>query len=386
MTTTLLPRALNITLEEVTPAELVSRVTELLSQPGWRFGHLTARSLDTRRTAVEVLLLDTRHSGMTILSAPLAAGQSEYPSLTLTIPAAHWAERAVGDMFGIRAVEHPRWKSLLLHDDRWPLDLFPLAGSAQATSPREPYRFLQVTGQGIHEIPVGPIHAGIIEPGHFRFSCLGEIITNLEIRLGYQHRGIEKRLTEVPWSQARYLAESASSDTAAGNALAHALAVEQLLGIPPPPRAAALRTVALELERLANHIGDTGALAGDIGYSPGSSLFPPLRGATLALALLLSGNRRQRWFIQPGGVARDLDDDRRRALLAGVRELARRVTDHLPLVLEHPGVIERMENVGRLTPALACDFGIVGPAGRASGSRYDVRNHFVEGVPRVVES
>ena len=122
---------------------------------------------------------------------------------------------------------------------------------------------------------------------------------------GYQHRGIEQRLTQVPWPQARYLAESASSDTAAGHALAHALALEQILGVAPPPRAAALRTLALELERLANHVGDIGALAGDIGYSPGASLFPPLRGATLALAQLLTGNRRQRWFIQPGGVVRD---------------------------------------------------------------------------------
>jgi len=368
--------ASGITVLSVTPAELASRAAALLRQPGWRFCHLTARGLDDRTVAVEVLLLDTRQNAITLLSAPLAEGQCEYPSLTAKAPAAHWAERAIGDMFGIRAAGHPRWKSLLLHDDRWPLDLHPLAGSAQVTCPREPYRFMVVTGEGNHEIPVGPIHAGIIEPGHFRFSCVGEIITNLEIRLGYLHRGVEKRLTELPWPQARFVAESASSDTAAGNALAHVLALESLLHVAPPPRAVALRVVALELERLANHVGDLGALSGDIGYSPGSALFPPLRGATLGLAQLLTGNRRQRWFILPGGVSQDIDDDRRRALLHGVRELAEQITAHLPLVLEHPGVIERMEGVGRLAPALARDFGIVGPAGRASGSRYDVRCHF----------
>ncbi len=379
--TTLQPCAPALSHITVTPADLATQVTALLLQPGWRFGHLTARSLDARHTAIDVLLLDTQRGAVTCLTAPLADGQAEYPSLTAQLPAAHWAERAVGDLFGLRAVGHPRWKSMLLHNDRWPVDLFPLAGAAQATTPREPYRFLQVSGSGIHEIPVGPIHAGIIEPGHFRFSCVGEIITNLEIRLGYQHRGIEGRLTEVPWRQARYLAESASSDTAAGNALAHALAVEHLLGIAPPPRAAALRILALELERLANHIGDIGALSGDIGYSPGASLFPPLRGATLALAQTLTGNRRQRWFVQPGGVARDLDDARRRALLQGVQDLARRVTDHLPLVLEHAGVLERMDGVGRLSPTLARDFSIVGPAGRASGTGYDARVFSPAGAP-----
>lgn len=360
----------------VTPEDLALRTRGMLAQPGIRFGHLTARNLDAARVAVEVLLLDTAQGQTTILSASLNAGDCEYPALTPLIPAAHWAERALGDFFGVRAVGHPKWKSLLLHDDRWPMDLFPLAGAEQATTPRSPYRFLKVEGEGIHEIPVGPIHAGIIEPGHFRFSCLGEIVTNLEIRLGYLHRGVGKRLTEMPWTHSRFLAESASSDTAAANALAHAVAMEQLLGVTPPPRATALRTLALELERLANHLGDLGALCGDIGYSPGASLFPPLRGATLALAQLLTGNRRQRWFIQPGGVTRDIDDTRHRALVQGLADLARRANDHLPLVLENPGVLERMEGTGRLSPTLARDFGIVGPAGRASGSRYDARRHF----------
>ncbi|OPZ87805.1 MAG: Formate hydrogenlyase subunit 5 precursor [bacterium ADurb.Bin429] len=362
---------------ETTPFELSARTKALLTQPGMRYGHLTARSLDEARVAIDILLLDTAQGQPLLLTAPLEAGTCEYPALTPAIPAAHWAERMLGDFFGLHAVGHPRWKSLLLHDDRWPMALCPLAGAEQATLPRTPYRFLKVEGEGIHEIPVGPIHAGIIEPGHFRFSCLGEIVTNLEIRLGYQHRGIEKRLTEVPWHQSRFLAESASSDTAAGNALAHATAIEQLLGITPPSRAIALRTLALEIERLANHLGDMGALCGDIGYSPGAALFPPLRGAALALAQFLTGNRRQRWFIQPGGVVRDLDAARRRALLHGVTDLAKQAHEHLPLVLEHSGVLERMEGAGRLSPALARDFGIVGPAGRASGTRYDIRRHFV---------
>lgn len=358
--------------------ELGAIVARLAVEPGWRFGHLTARSLDDARVAVEALLLDTDTGGYRIVSAPLADGVCAYPALTPLLPAAHWAERAVGDLFGVRAVGHPRWKRLLLHE-AWPDDLAPLAGSQQATLPREPYHFLKVRGEGIHEIPVGPIHAGIIEPGHFRFSCLGEVITNLEIRLGYQHRGVEKHLCEVPWTQARFLAESASSDTAAGNALAHAVAIEQLLDIDVPPRAQALRTIALEIERLANHIGDIGAVCGDIGYSVGASLFPPLRGAALALGQLLTGNRRQRWYIVPGGVMRELDDARRQALRQGVPALQKTVRAHLPLVLENPAVLERMEGTGRLAPGLAQDFGMVGPAGRASGSDYDARRAFAHG-------
>ncbi|MEI7831650.1 MAG: NADH-quinone oxidoreductase subunit C, partial [bacterium] len=210
-----------------------SEVARQAKQPGWRFGHLTARNIDNT-IAIEALLLDTNTGSHHIFSSPLEEGTVCYPSLTPLLPAAHHAERVVGDMFGIKATGHPRWKSLLLHE-AWPADLFPLAAADHATTPREPYQFLEVHGEGIHEIPVGPIHAGIIEPGHFRFSCLGEVITNVEIRLGYQHRGVEKRLTTVPWQQTRFIAESASSDTAAGNALAHAVALEQLLQLAAPP-------------------------------------------------------------------------------------------------------------------------------------------------------
>lgn len=359
-------------------SSLVPTVQRWLARPGRRFGHITARVVDGNHLSVETLLLDTRTGGCDIFTTLLPNGAREYPALTPAVPAAHWAERAIGDHFGLKATGHPRWKSLILHDNVWPPTFTPLAPDLGGT--REPYRFMAVEGEGIHEIPVGPIHAGIIEPGHFRFSCVGEIVTNLEIRLGYQHRGVERGLAQLPWQQTRYLAESASSDTAAGNALAHAVAIERLLRIEPPPRAQALRTMALEVERLANHVGDLGALAGDIGYSVGAALFPPMRGAALTLAVLLSGNRRQRWYVIPGGVARDLPDTRRRAFAQDLGDMTRRLRDMIPLLLENPAVLDRMEGTGRLRPALAHDFGLVGPAARASGSDYDTRQRFGHGL------
>ncbi|MHB9035155.1 MAG: hydrogenase large subunit [Armatimonadota bacterium] len=369
------------TRQELALSEMRDAVANALENDTWRFGHETARALADGGIALEVLLLDMTNGGGEILSARIPDGVWEYPSLTPQVHAAHWAERAIGDFFGLKAEGHPRWKSLILHE-AWPDDLTPLRSDSPGKSERilDSYEFMEVHGDGVHEIPVGPIHAGIIEPGHFRFSCLGEIITNLEIRLGYQHRGVERRLAEAPWQQARFLAESASSDTTIGNALAHAVAIEQILGVTPPPRAQFLRTIALEIERLANHLGDFGGLSADIGYSAGAATFARLRGAALGLGELLAGTRFQRAFVLPGGVARDLDDTRRTDLAQALSELTRKIEDSVPLVLENSAVIERMEGTGRLSPSLAREFGIVGPAGRASGGDYDARTAFCHGV------
>lgn len=344
-----------------------------------RYGHLTVRRTPNGSRQLEMLLLSPDDGSAEILSAPIPDGATEVPSLTAALPAAHWAERAIGDLWGVRAVGHPRWKSLILHD-AWPADQFPYATPADGQPAERETHFMAVSGLGVHEIPVGPIHAGIIEPGHFRFSCLGEVIANLEIRLGYQHRGVEARLAEVPWRHARHVAESASSDSAAANALAHSESLEGLWGIEIPERAKALRTLSLEIERLANHLGDLGALSSDLGFALGAASFGRLRGGSLGLAQSLSGSRFQRGFLCPGGVAWVVGESQLRALRTDLVELKPRIAEALKLFFDNPGIQERLEGVGVLQPSLAAEFGMVGPTARASGGAYDARRSFEHGL------
>lgn len=326
------------------------------------------------------LVLDPPAGSAECWETPLEADQ--YPSLTPALPQCHWFERALWDLFGLYADGHPRLKDVLLHDEYEP-DFQPLraglrpAGVVSAAHRR--YEFLRVEGEGVYEIPVGPIHAGIIEPGHFRLSCLGEVILNLEIRLGYLHRGVEKRLTEVPWQKARFVAEAASSDTAVANALAHAVAIESLLNIEIPPRAQYLRTLALELERIAMHIIDIGGMAVDIGFLGIASSLARMRGNALRLAELLAGSRFMRGYILPGGVKRDPGANLSR-IHQDSRKLYFALEPIISLFMDSPGAQERMEGVGRISPSLAREFGLAGVSARACGIAYDTRQHFKHGT------
>ena len=203
----------------------------------------------------------------------------------------------------------------------------------------------------------------------------GEIIVNLEIRLGFLHRGVEKRLTEVPWRKARFVAEAAASDTAAANALAHATALEMICEVEPPLRAQQLRTLALETERLAMHIGDVGGMAVDLGFLGIAAAGSRLRGSALAMADLLSGSRYLRGYICPGGVTRDPDK-----YLASIKktclDLRVRLAPLVELFMSNPTVYDRLRGTGKLSPSLAEEFGMVGVAARACGIEYDTRRSF----------
>jgi Ni,Fe-hydrogenase III large subunit len=356
-------------------SDWASVLSDRAKRPGVQYGHLTVRRDAGGGRLLEALLLDFENGSVEVLCAPIPNGTSEFPSVTGALPAAHWAERAIGDLWGLYAVGHQRWKSLLLHE-AWPADVFPFSKAQDGIPAQRESHFMVVGGTGVHEIAVGPIHAGIIEPGHFRFSCLGEIIANLEIRLGYQHRGVEQRLASVPWRQARHVAESASTDTTVANALAHAEAIEGLWGLEIPKRAASLRTVALEIERLASHLGDLGGLSADIGFALSAATFGRLRGTALGLGQTLSGSRFQRGFLCPGGLAFAVPDAGLRTLGTDLAAMGPLIDEACELLLENPGVQERMDGTGVLPPHLAREFAMVGPTARASGSKLDARGHF----------
>ena len=342
---------------------------------GPRYGHMTMRRDQDGRRRLEALILEPARGAARILSTWIPDGETEFPSVTDRLPAAHWGERAIGDYWGLKAFGHPRWKSLILHD-AWPSGFHPFWQPSDGPSRPREYKFMSVHGDGVHEIPVGPVHAGIIEPGHFRFSCLGEVVANLEIRLGYQHRGIELRLAEVPWRHGRHIAESASSDCAVANALAHSIAIENLLNVEVPIRAQALRTVALEIERLANHLGDLGSLCSDAGFAVGAAAFARLRGRVLGMGQTLSGTRFMKGFVCPGGIALAVGEERCRRLVQDLQILKEDTQGACKLMFGDPCLHERMDGIGALPSGLAAEFGMVGPVARASGSSYDARLHF----------
>lgn len=303
------------------------------------------------------------------------SGQA-FPTFTDVCPAVHWFEREVYDQFGIVPEGHPELNPLRFHEG-WPKRFFPSrsAGAPEA-EPRRGYHFLQVRGEGIHEVSVGPVHAGVIEPGHFRFSCAGETIQNLEIRLGYQHKGTEALLAGKPGPRQLILAESISGDTAVGHSNACARLLETVLGRTADAAAERWRSIALELERIANHVGDLGGLATDIGYLFGAAHFAHLRGQALGLLTHLTGNRYGRGLNRVGGLAPRIPGTAPEPILDRLRRLREDVGKAGSILLEAPSVVVRMEGTGGLPLQTAATLGVVGPAGRASGRDVDARRDF----------
>lgn len=299
-----------------------------------------------------------------------------FPSVTPYLPAANWYEREVQDMLGLTAVGHPDPRRLVLHED-WPSGLHPLrkdfpAGYRPPRAAGE-FPFQRVEGEGVMEIPVGPIHAGIIEPGHFRFSAVGETIVNLEARLFYSHRGMEKQAEGLTPERALLLAERLCGQCSASHAAAFAQAVERLGGAEPPPRAQYIRTIALELERLANHLGDIGNICAGTGFAFGAMLGARLREEVMRAAEALAGNRFLRGLTAVGGVRRDLTAEAARVLEFTLQRVDREFRDLCERLLATPSFLDRVQGTGRLSARVVRDLGVVGPAARAAGVDVDVR-------------
>lgn len=300
-----------------------------------------------------------------------------YPSLTPICPAAHWFEREIAEQWEIEPQGHPWLK---------PIRFLPKKENSSSHKHSEHpvtpglTNFFHMDGDEVHEVAVGPVHAGVIEPGHFRFQCHGETVHHLEISLGYQHRGVEKAMAGAPPNRRIHYAETLAGDTTIGHTTAYVTALEALCGSISPARAWAIRGIAAELERVANHIGDLGALAGDVGFLPTMSYCGRLRGDALNLTAALCGNRFGRGLVIPGGVAYDVESDMLPSLFSRLEALEKDTTNAVELMFDTPSVLARFEHTGTVPEDLARRIGLVGVAARASGVPCDVRQEFPYGI------
>jgi len=304
-------------------------------------------------------------------------------SMTPECPQIHLFEREIAEQYGLVPTGHPWLKPVRYHHawstrDAWnrPQDqpILPAVGE-----------FFQVEGEQVHEVAVGPVHAGIIEPGHFRFQCHGETVFHLEIALGFQHRGVEQAFVGGPDKRSLHYAQTLAGDSTVAHATSYSQAVETLSGGKVSAKAQAVRGIALELERLANHIGDLGALSGDVGFLPTASYCGRIRGDFLNMTALLCGNRFGRSLVRPGGVGFDLDEPLREELLKRLSTGEKDAAQAVNLLWENQSVMARFEDTGPLTRDQAVEWGIVGPAARASGLARDVRFHQPTGIYRFAQ-
>jgi Ni,Fe-hydrogenase III large subunit len=318
-----------------------------------------------------VVVLAADASGALELARAEVAGD-RFPSMTPRCPEVQLFEREIAERWGVQPEGHPWLKPV-----RFP----PQAGQAPAVGLIDYYR---VEGDEIHEVAVGPVHAGVIEPGHFRFQCLGEEVLHLEISLGYQHRGVARALLGGPDKRTIHYMETLAGDTSIGHATAYCQLHEALSATRVPARAHALRAVALELERLANHTGGLGALANDVGFLPTASFCGRLRGDFLNLTAALCGSRFGRGLVRPGGTAFDLPPEQAGPLAARLAAAARDAEGAVGLLWSTASVQARFEETGRVSPELARELGLVGVAARASGLKRDVRASHPWGLYRFV--
>ena len=347
-------------------------------------------------------------SGLVVLAHPVAGA---FPDVAAIFPVADRMQRAAFDLLGVAASAGDDRRKWLRHA-AWPVDAFPLRkdfdggrrphgepsrdlNADESAAPRDTggripeqtafgapappldaYPFVQVQGDGVHEIPVGPVHAGTIEPGHFRFSVVGETVLRLEERLGYKHKGIEKRFEGMTLAEGARLAGRVSGDSTVAYAWAYAMAAEAATGATPPPRALWLRGLLLERERIANHLGDLGFLGNDAALAFGLAQFLRLKEDWLRTHHALFGHRYLMDAVVPGGVARDVTPEAAARMRDEMDEIERAVTVLRSVYDEHAGLQDRFINCGRVAPGLAARLGLIGVAGRASAQSWDLRAEF----------
>jgi Ni,Fe-hydrogenase III large subunit len=306
-----------------------------------------------------------------IVSASFDTRTGKVPSLAQFHAPATRLERAASDLFGTQFVGLPDPRPWLDHG-RWPFQ-HPLADSSHPGAVLPPYQFLEADGPSLHQIPVGPVHAGIIEPGHFRFTASGETVARLEERLGYTHKGIEKLLCGKSIDAAARLAARVSGDSTVAYSLVFARAVEAALRFHPPARAVWLRAVMAELERIANHLGDVGAICNDAAFSMMHAECGILREVTLRACATAFAHRLMMDCVVPGGVAADLEPPGVDAILSLTQRLRRQFPELIELYENTASLQDRTVGTGVVSAGLAAEFAAPGYVGRASGRSFDAR-------------
>jgi len=362
------PAGLHRVTRALAPAEVADQAAALFAS-GFRLG-LVAGHDDGATLRVVYLFLAGAPDRRVELQVTLPADDPRLPTLaSLSFPASRF-EREMHDLYGIVPVDHPQPHRLVRHA-HWPAGWYPMrrgAGPPPPFTDTEAYPFLEVKGDGVYEIPVGPVHAGVIEPGHFRFSVVGESILKLKARLWFTHRGVEKLFEGLDGTDAVHLAERISGDTSAAHALAHSLAVEDALGITMPEAAHLLRALILELERLYNHAADLGALANDTGFSLANAHAQRIREQLLRINNTTTGHRLLRGAISPGAVRLlNLPDP------AQLADLAEDLAEVAELTLANSVIRDRFTGTSVLTCEQARDLGCLGYVARASGLATDAR-------------
>lgn len=347
-------------------AELARATAEELGR-GARLSSWFGVPLGGRVSVVAILAFDADNTLAAARSVPVTGA---YPALTRSHAQAHLFERELWEQFGLKPEGHP-----------WLKPVRRSGGLAPANG-----EFFRVEGREMHEVAVGPVHAGVIEPGHFRFQCNGEEVLHLEIALGYQHRGIEEALSGGPHRATMSQIEVIAGDSTVGHATGYASVMEALAGEEAPLRAQWLRALALELERLAAHTGDLGALAGDVAFLPASAACGKLRGDYLNLTALLCGNRFGRGLIRPGGCRYDLEAARAETLRERLRRALQATDEAINWLWDASSVRTRFEGVGAVFTEQASEIGLVGVAARASGLVRDIRYDHPAGWHRFAQA
>ncbi len=368
-----------ISLKEIPVLKDIDFINELITgmSEGLRVITYFGDRINQTKVILYAVMADDRDGLLYPVSLPVNSGS--FPSLAGRFPQVQLFEREIHEQTGLVPEGHP-WLKPVRFTSSSISDSFPvppkLIGDAD---------FFRIEGKEIHEVAVGPVHAGIIEPGHFRFQCHGENVYHLEISLGYQHRGIEKALIGGPYPVTPLQMEAVAGDTSIGHMTAYCQIIETLTKSNITALSGQIRAIALELERCANHTGDLGALAGDVGFLPTSSYCGRIRGDFLNLTAVICGNRFGRGLVIPGGTGFGINKKQSSELISKIGKALDDFTSALNLMWDSPSTVNRFDSTGRISEKLAMNLGLVGPVARASGCIKDVRQDHPDGYYRFAQ-